>query len=58
MKDLSDIIESMGVAAMVALAANARAMLIGKKLSLKAKQKIIEDGAIAATIAGLVQLIL
>lgn len=54
----SNIIESMGVAAMVALAANARAMLIGKKLSLKAKQKIIEDGAIAATIAGLVQLIL
>lgn len=54
----ADIAESMGVAAMVTLAANAKSMLKGEALSTKAKQKIIEDGVVAASVAGLVQLIL
>jgi len=54
----ADIAESMGVAAMVTLAANAKSMLKGKALSTEAKQKIIEDGVVAASVAGLVQLIL
>ena len=54
----ADIAESMGVAAMVTLAVNARSMLKGQTLSTKAKQKIIQDGVVAASVAGLVQLIL
>ena len=54
----ADIAESMGVAAMVTLAVNARSMLKGEALSTKAKQKIIQDGVVAASVAGLVQLIL
>ena len=54
----ADIAESMGVAAMVTLAVNARSMLKGDALSTKAKQKIIQDGVVAASVAGLVQLIL
>jgi len=54
----ADIAESMGVAAMVTLAVNAKSMLKGEALSTKAKQKIIQDGVVAASVAGLVQLIL
>ncbi|WP_380054102.1 hypothetical protein ACFE33_12865 [Falsihalocynthiibacter sp. SS001] len=52
------IAESMGVAAMVTLAANAKSMLKGESLSTEAKEKIIQDGVVAASVAGLVQLIL
>ncbi|MEY8143210.1 hypothetical protein [Falsihalocynthiibacter sp. CO-5D18] len=52
------IAESMGVAAMVTLAANAKSMLKGEALSTEAKQRIIQDGVVAASVAGLVQLIL
>lgn len=54
----ADIAESMGVAAMVTLAANARSMLKGEGLPTEAKQKIIQDGVVAASVAGLVQLVL
>lgn len=54
----ADIAESMGVAAMVTLAVNAKSMLKGESLSTQAKQKIIQDGVVAASVAGLVQLIL
>ena len=54
----ADVLESMGVAAMVTLAVNARSMLKGETLSTKAKQKIIQDGVVAASVAGLVQLVL
>jgi len=54
----ADIVESMGIAAMVTLAVNARAMLKGEALSTKAKQKMIQDGVVSASVAGLVQLIL
>lgn len=53
-----DVLDSMGVAAMVALAANAKSMLKGEALSTEAKQKIIQDGVVAASVAGLVQLII
>lgn len=53
----ADIVNSMGVAAMVTLAANAKSMLKGEALSTEAKQKIIQDGVVAASVAGLVQLI-
>ena len=54
----ADIVESMGVAAMVTLAANAKSMLKGEAISTEAKQKIIQDGVVAASVAGLVQLII
>lgn len=54
----ADIVDSMGVAAMVTLAANARSMLKGDALSTEAKQKIIQDGVVAASVAGMVQLII
>lgn len=54
----ADVMESMGVAAMVTLAANARSLLKGEALSTEAKQQIIQDGVIAASVAGLVQLII
>jgi hypothetical protein len=54
----ANIAESMGIAAMVTLAANAKSMLKGEALSTEAKQKIIQDGVVAASVAGLVQLIL
>lgn len=54
----ADIAESMGVAAMVTLAANAKSLLKGETLSTKAKQKIIQDGVVAASVAGLVQLVI
>jgi hypothetical protein len=54
----ADIVESMGVAAMVTLAANAKSMLKGEALSVKAKQKIIQDGVVAASVAGMVHLII
>lgn len=54
----SNIAESMGVAAMVTLSTNAKSMLKGETLSIEAKQKIIQDGVVAASVAGLVQLIL
>lgn len=54
----ADIAESMGVAAMVTLAVNAKSMLKGEALSTKAKQKIIQDGVVAASVAGLFQLII
>jgi hypothetical protein len=54
----ADLVESMGVAAMVTLAANAKSMLKGDALSTEVKQKIIQDGVVAASVAGLVQLII
>lgn len=54
----ADIVNSMGVAAMVTLAANAKSMLKGDALSTQAKQKIIQDGVVAASVAGMVQLII
>ena len=54
----ANILESMGVAAMVTLAANAKSMLKGEALSTEAKQKIIQDGVVSASVAGLVQLVL
>ncbi|WP_238379724.1 hypothetical protein [Celeribacter ethanolicus] len=54
----ADIIDSMGVAAMVTLTANAKSMLKRESLSIEAKQKIIQDGVVAASVAGLVQLII
>lgn len=54
----AEVIDSMGVAAMVTLAANARSVLKGEALSIEAKQKIIQDGVVAASVAGLVQLII
>ena len=54
----ANIAESMGVAAMVTLATNAKSMLKGEALSTEAKQKIIQDGVVAASVAGLVQLII
>jgi hypothetical protein len=54
----AEIIDSMGVAAMVTLAANAKSMLKGEALSTDAKQKIIQNGVVAASVAGLVQLII
>jgi hypothetical protein len=48
----------MGVAAMVTLAVNAKSMLKGDALSTEAKQKIIQDGVVAASVAGMVQLII
>jgi len=54
----ADVIDSMGVAAMVTLTANAKSMLKGEALSTEAKQKIIQDGVVAASVAGLVQLII
>lgn len=53
----ADVLDSMGVAAMVSLTVNAKAMLKGETLSSSAKQKIIQDGVVAASVAGLVQLI-
>jgi hypothetical protein len=54
----ADVLDSMGVAAMVTLMANAKSMLKGEALSIEAKQKIIQDGVVAASVAGLVQLII
>lgn len=54
----ADVLDSMGIAAMVSLTVNARAMLKGETLSTAAKQKIIQDGVVAASVAGLVQLII
>ncbi|WP_424982067.1 hypothetical protein [Maritalea sp. S77] len=54
----ADVVDSMGVAAMVTLATNAKSMLKGEALSTKAKQKIIQDGVVAASVAGIVQLII
>jgi len=54
----AEVIESMGIAAMVTLAVNAKSVLKGEALSIEAKQKIIQDGVVAASVAGLVQLII
>lgn len=54
----ADVLDSMGIAAMVSLTVNAKAMLKGETLSTAAKQKIIQDGVVAASVAGLVQLII
>ncbi|MEE9426507.1 MAG: hypothetical protein V3V25_00030 [Paracoccaceae bacterium] len=54
----ADVIDSMGVAAMVTLTVNAKSMLKGEALSSEAKQKMIQDGVVAASVAGLVQLII
>ena len=54
----ADVIDSMGVAAMVTLTVNAKSMLKGEAISTEAKQKIIQDGVVAASVAGLVQLVI
>lgn len=54
----AEVIESMGIAAMVTLAVNAKSVLMGEALSIEAKQKIIQNGVVAASVAGLVQLII
>lgn len=54
----ADVIESIGVAAMVNVARNAGAFLAGQSVSPDRKKKMIEDGVVAASVAGLTQLIL
>lgn len=54
----ADIVESMGVAAIVTLAANAKSMLKGDAVSVGAKQRIIQDGVVAASVAGMIHLII
>ncbi len=54
----ADIIESMGVAAMVNVARNAGAYLAGQSVSPARKKMMIEDGVVVASVAGLTQLIL
>lgn len=54
----ADVLDSMGIAAMVTLAVNAKSMLKGEVLSTDAKRKIIQNGVVAASVAGLVQLII
>ena len=54
----SEIIDSMGIAAMIILARNAGAYLKGEKIADAQKRKIIEDGIVAASVAGLTSLIL
>lgn len=54
----TDLIESIGVAAMVNVARNAGAFLAGQSVSEARKKKMIEDGVVAASVAGLTQLIL
>ncbi|WP_290949905.1 hypothetical protein [Hyphomonas sp.] len=54
----ADIIESMGVAAMVNVSRNAGAYLAGRSVSEAGKKKMIEDGIVAASVAGLTRLIL
>ncbi|MCA1336871.1 hypothetical protein [Pseudooceanicola marinus] len=53
----AEVMESMGVAAMVTLAVNARSLLKGDALSQDARQRVVQDGVVAASVAGLVQLI-
>lgn len=53
----SEIIDSMGIAAMVILARNAGAYLKGEKIAQAQKRKIIEDGMVAASVAGLTSII-
>jgi hypothetical protein len=54
----NEVLESMGVAAMVTLARNAGALLKGQSVSVKKKEQMIQDGLVAASVAGLTQLIL
>lgn len=56
--DNAEIIESVGVAAMVNVARNARTFLAGESISNARKKQMIEDGVVAASVAGLTQLIL
>jgi hypothetical protein len=53
-----DILDSMGVAAMVILARSAGAFLKGKSVSTKQKEQMIKDGIVAASVAGLTNLVL
>ncbi len=57
-KGEADILDSMGVAAMVILARNAGAFLKGQTISGKRKERMIQDGIVAASVAGLTSLIL
>lgn len=56
--DDPNVIDSMTVAAMITLAKNAGVLLKGEKVSNHEKENMIKDGAIAASVAGLVHLIL
>ena len=52
-----DVLDSMGVAGMIILAKNAGAFLKGEKVSDKRKSQMIQDGIVAASVAGLTTLI-
>ena len=52
-----DVLDSMGVAGMIILAKNAGAFLKGEKVSDKRKSQMIQDGVVAASVAGLTTLI-
>ncbi len=52
------VLDSMGVAAMVILARNAGALLKGDKIPSAKKERMIQDGIVAASVAGLTSLIL
>lgn len=54
----ADVLDSMGVAAMMTLARNAGALLKGETISSKSKEKMIQDGIVTASVAGLTNLIL
>ena len=52
-----DVLDSMGVAGMIILAKNAGAFLKGEKVTDKRKAQMIQDGVVAASVAGLTSLI-
>lgn len=54
----STVASSMTVAAMIALAKNAKVLLRGESISVEEKESMVKDGAIAAGVAGLVSLLL
>lgn len=53
----AEVIDSMGVAAMVTLAVNARSLLLGNTCTHVSKAKIIQNGVTAASVAGLMHLV-
>lgn len=52
------VLDSLGVAAMVTLARNAGLFLKGQTMSVQDKETMIKEGVVAASVAGLVQLLI
>ena len=52
------VISSMGVAAMVSLARNAKVLLRGNAMTREEKSKLVEEGMISAGVAGIVSLLI